>query len=224
MYSNNLKIEKVWRIILAVISCQAVGAAISFTIVDHHHTFLVFWLGGAFGTLPGYLFGLIWQTRAMGQEEDWGFTAILLGFISFILLLGALWLQKHLSFESSELERLAELKELRFDQMDIYENCGRKRLLSITNSDDIDVFTQAVGSAVGHVVEGDHYTDAWFVVLGGKSNREFVLYFKEGMASHVVGAVAYRQGGMVYRSVRFNTPLLRSWAETHLPHSPNRNC
>jgi len=148
MNISNLKLDKVWRIILPVIICQAVGAAISLAIVDHHHTFMVVWVGGAFGTLPGYIVGLIWQLSVVRDEEDWGFTAIFLGFISFFLLIFALSIQKHMTVESSELERLAELKESHFDQIDFYENCGRKRLLSITSSEEIDVFTEAVGSAV----------------------------------------------------------------------------
>jgi hypothetical protein len=133
-------------------------------------------------------------------------------------------MQGRMADETAELESLAELRSLHFNEIDIYENCGRKLLLSISDADEIKVFTDSVGSAAPHIGNHDHYTAAWFVLLRGESPRAFVLYYKEGMEQHVIGSVAFRQGGKVYESVDFKTQMLRSWAERHFPHSPYRNC
>ena len=217
-------VSKLWRIVLAVIIFQSVGAAISLSTIDHHDVFRVIWEGGAFGTLPGFVVGLIWQTHAARGDKGWVLSAALLGFISFVLLIAAILHLRILREETHELELLSGLVDLDFNRIEVYERCGRKRLKTIMNPETIAAFTDAIGKAEGDTVKHYRYTDAWFVALRGGWRWEFLLYFEENTPNHVVGEIVYLQHGRIRTLAHFRTRTLRSWVETHFPRSPHRNC
>ncbi len=71
---------KTWRIIVMVIICQLLGLLVGLVVPLHPEKFLSLWIGGAIGTLPGFIIGTLWYYSS--EDRSKGVPYFTLGFFA----------------------------------------------------------------------------------------------------------------------------------------------
>jgi hypothetical protein len=144
-------LKGIWRIIVAVVLCQLVGCAISLVVSMHHFWFMNLWLGGAAGTLPGFILGVVWQLRSPNSASGWLGITCFLGFIAVAIT--GMTFGVALPLMRSEMENLTAISQLQAESLqliDVFDRYGDKRIARITNPESLAAFASGISDAVGH--------------------------------------------------------------------------
>lgn len=122
-------LKKTWRIILMVIIGQVIGLLIGLVFSLHADKLLSLWIGGAIGTLPGFIVGIIWYFKSQKKNDIPYFTisffaigAILLPIMAFGLL------SDGLEFKSLK-EKIKTINASDIEKIVIYKGYHRKNII-----------------------------------------------------------------------------------------------
>jgi len=210
-------LKSVWRIIVAVLLCQLVGGAISLVISMHHFWFMNLWLGGAAGTLPGFILGVVWQLKSPTSDRGWIGIACVLGLIAIAITGMAFGVA--LPQMRSEMENLTAISQLQAESLqliEVFDRYGDKRIARITNPESLAAFASGVSDAVGHSPNHPRYTESWHVVVEGTTQHQFDLHLNPGFPQSVIGYIVVKSGNTTVYHGTFESKGLRPWVETHL--------
>ena len=207
----------VWRILVSVIVCQLLGSTICLAIGLHHNWFENLWLGSAVGTLPGFLAGLAWQLQSGRETRKWVRVTCFLGFLAFALTAIALGFElPRMQDEMRRLKALPKLKSPSIDHIDVFDQYGHEKILSITDRKSIDGFTHGIADAVGHSPSHPRYSHSWYVILAGVTDLEFELHIGHRFPESVIGYFVVKSGNSTSYHGSFESKGLRSWMDHHL--------
>lgn len=210
-------IRNVWRILAAVAACQLAGGLIGLLVGFHHFWFMNFWLGGALGTVPGFVLGAIWQFRRHPERRGAIGIAVFLGFLSAALLGMAIGVAlPRMSGEMRLLDEMARLQDEPITRIDVFDRYGDKRLLSVTAPDDLAAFARGCSDAVGHSPNHPVYSHSWYVVVEGKPRHEFELHLHPEFPDCVIGYFVTKAGNSTAYYGHFASRGLRPWMQRHL--------
>ena len=210
-------LKSVWRIIIAVALCQLVGSAISIAISPHHFWFMNARIGGAAGTLPGFVLGVVWQLRSSTSDRGWIGLACFLGIITIVITVMAFGSAfPRMQREMRNLDRINQLHNESLQQIEVFDRYGKERITTITDPDALNAFAEGIADAVGHSPNHPRYSDSWYVVVDGTTRHQFVLHLNPRFPKSVIGYFVVKSGNSTSYHGTFESKALRSWVEIQL--------
>jgi len=210
-------LKSVWRIIVAVLLCQLVVGAISLALSMHHSWFMNLWLGGAAGTLPGFVLGVAWQLKSATSIRGWVGMACFLGLLAIAITGMAFGIAlPRMRSEMANLTAISQLQAESLQLIEVFDRYGDKRIAHITDSDSLATFAKGIADAVGHSPNHPRYTESWYVVVDGTTRHEFVLHLNPRFPQSVIGYFVVKSGNTTSYHGTFESKGLRPWVETHL--------
>jgi hypothetical protein len=210
-------LKSVWRIIVAVILCQLVGGAVGLAVSMHHFWFMNLWLGGAAGTLPGFVLGVVWQLKSRPEGRSWVGIAFFFGFLAVAITAMAFGVA--LPQMRSEMANLTVVNQLQAESLqliEVFDRSGDKRIARITDPESVAAFTKGIADAVGHSPNHPRYSRSWYVVVEGTTRHQFELHLNPRFPQSVIGYFVEKAGNTTYYHGTFESKSLRPWVETHL--------
>lgn len=210
-------LKSIWRIIAAVALCQLVGGAVCLTLSLHHFWFMNFWLGGAAGTLPGFVIGVVWQVKSAPSSREWISVACFLGLLAVTITGIALGVElPRMQREMENLKALNQLQDERLQQITVFDRSGKKRMAGFTDPKILSAFATGIADAVGHSPNHPRYTASWYVVVDGTTRHEFELHLNPRFPQSVIGYFVKKSGNSTSYQGTFKSKGLRPWVQTHL--------
>ncbi|QDU48443.1 hypothetical protein [Gimesia panareensis] len=217
-------LKSIWRIIAAVALCQLVGGAVCLAFSPHHFWFMNFWLGGAVGTLPGFVLGVVWQVKSAPSSREWIAVACFLGLLA-VALTGAAFgfVLPRMQREMANLKALNQLQDEQLKQITVFDEFGKKRIAGFTDPKILTTFATGIADAVGHSPNHPRYTASWYVVVDGTTRHEFELHLNPRFPQSVIGYFVKKSGNSTSYHGTFESKGLCPWVEKHLlQHDPNQ--
>jgi hypothetical protein len=217
-------LKGVWRIILAVVVCELLGGLISMAIGFHHFWFMNLWLGGAIGSLPGFVIGAIWQFSGPSGRRGSAGVAWFGGLLALAIAgiaCGVVFplMRMHVT----QLSALAHLRDESIHSIVVFDRYGDTRLVSLSDQKALLAFAEACVDGVGHTPNHPTYSDSWYVVVSGNSRHEFELHLDPKFPSSVIGDFVLKSGNTTTYQGAFESHGLRSWIEKYvMQEGPNR--
>ncbi len=210
-------LKSVWRVLVAVVLCQLVGGAISLVVSMHHFWFMNLWLGGAAGTLPGFVLGVVWQLKSQTPDRGWIGIACFLGFLA-IAITGMAFgvVLPQMRSEMANLTAINQLQAEPLKSIEVFDRYGRERIASITDPDSLSAFAKGMADSVGHSPNHPRYSDSWYVVVEGATRHEFELHLNPRFPQSVIGYFVVKSGNSTSYHGTFESKGLRLWVEIHL--------
>jgi hypothetical protein len=210
-------LKRVWRIVVSVIVCQHIGGAICLFIGFHHFWFKNFFIGGEFGTFPGFIVGFLWQLKSSGDRRKWIGTASFLCLLCVALTIMAFFSDyPRMKDEMRRLESLSQLQNQAFYQIDVFDLHSRKKIMSIADLKSIEAFTKGIADVVGHAPNHPSYSHSWYVALEGPTHQEFELHLNPDFPKSVIGYFVEKSGNSVLSYGSFESKGLRLWIDKYL--------
>ncbi|MBI1372786.1 MAG: hypothetical protein GC159_08505 [Phycisphaera sp.] len=217
---NDLKL--MWRVVACVIVSQLIGGAVGLFVSMHYAAFMNFWLGGAMGTLPGFLVGLAWQFKSVPARRTW---IVPVGFIGLIaVMLTGMVFGFVLPWVRGEMQRLDDLRHLRASdiaQIDVYDcdsdipniHNTETRIASITDSAAIAAFVTGAADVKGYSPNHPRVLHEWYVLITGTSRREYTLQVTSDRRGSITGNFVEVGDDATYMSSHgsFESAGLRAW-------------
>jgi F0F1-type ATP synthase assembly protein I len=210
-------LKSMWRIIAAIAVCQLVGSAIGLVVSIHHFWFMNFWFGGAAGTLPGFVFGVIWQLKSQPRDRRRLEITGLLGFISIAVTAMAFGVVlPQMRSETANLTAINRLQTENLQQIDIFDQYGEKHIACITDQESVATFAKGIADAAGHSPNHPRYSESWYVVVTGTTQHEFKLHLNPRFPQSVIVYCVVKSGNTTSYHGTFESKSLRPWVEAHL--------
>lgn len=211
-------LKRIWRIIAAVALCQLAGGAVCLALSLHHFWFMNFWLGGAAGTLPGFILGVVWQARSSAPpRQEWVGVACFLGLLAVAITGLALGVElPQMQREMANLKVLSQLQDEGLQRISVFDRSGKKRIVGFTDPKILSAFATGIADAVGHSPNQPRYTASWYVVVYGTTRHELELHLNPRFPQSVIGYFVEKSGNSTAYQGTFASRGLRPWVETHL--------
>lgn len=210
-------LKSIWRIILTLFVCQLLGGAVGLAISDHHDSFKRFWIGGAAGSLPGFVLGVLWQLRMSKSNRSWIGIACLVGLLVVgvtVMAFGVILPRARLA--TRNLNELSQLQAETLTQIDVFGRYEEEKIATVTDPEALAAFAKGIADAVGHCPNHPRYTDTWHVVVKGTRCSEYTIHLNPKFPESVIGYIVVRSGDSALYLGTFESRGLRPWVETHL--------
>lgn len=211
-------LRNTWRIIVAVIVCQIIGLSLGFMSNIHPQTFISIWAGGALGTLPGFIIGLVWhfgeqQRRANIPYFTVGFFAlgsIILPIAAFQLLSGGIgYMNLVNSLQSIPPSKIASLN--------VYKGYDQRNSITIEDQKQISLFIEACSDIKDDYVQHNascNPTAEYFVDLNGAIPKNIILEYCQSNVAK--GVFAIREGKSTSFHGKFSSVKLKEWLSIYV--------
>ncbi len=211
-------LKKTWRIIAMVIVGQIVGLCIGLAFSLHPDKFLSLWAGGAIGTLPGFIIGVIWYFKS--QDKNNGIPYLTIGFFaigSLILPIAAIGLlSSGLAFNNLK-EELKSIDPSAIERLVVYKGYRKQNVLEITDTKALYAFADACKD-----IEGDHIQnmqpcktiDRYYIELSGILPKDIILDHCE--TDIATGTFATREGNTTSYHGDFSSKSLKPWLSRYV--------
>jgi hypothetical protein len=215
---NAEDLMKTWRIIVMIIFAQILGLIIGVIFPLNPDRFLSIWTGGAFGTLPGFILGVIWYFKS--QDPKNGIPYFTIGFFaigSVVLPIAAFGLlNSGLEFNNLK-EEIKALDPTVIEKLVVYKGYRKQNILEITDHDALYAFTEACKD-----IEGDHIQntkscrtiDRYYIELNGILPKDIILDHCE--TELATGTFATREGNKTSYHGNFSSKSLKPWLNDYV--------
>ena len=215
---NAEDLMKTWRIIAMVILGQIIGLCFGIIFALHPDKFLSIWTGGAFGTFPGFITGVIWYFKNEDREKGIPyFTLAFFVIASIALPVAALGLfREGLEFTKME-ENIKTIDPAIINKIVVYKGWKRQNIIEITDRNALNEFAYACQD-----IEGDHIQnskpcrtiDRYYVELTGILSKDIILDHCE--TDIATGTFATREGNVTNYYGNFSSKSLKPWLSTYV--------
>lgn len=220
MRANLLSLDdlaRAWRLVIALIACQLVGAVLGVAYNYHHFAFLNLWAGGALGIAPGFVIGAIWHFYRADNPQEASHTFVLVGLICAFIFSVAVF--GEIPRMRSDMKMLATLS--RFDrgpigQIEAFEEDRVTEIVTLSDPESVAAFARSITDAVGHSPSHPRYSHSWYLVIDGQESFEFELHLDPAFPDSVVGDSITRSENSIHYGLTFRSRALRPWVEKHL--------
>ena len=206
-------LRNTWRIILLVIVGQLIGILFGFTIELHAEPFFSLWIGGAFGTLPGFLLGIFWHFSNPERRKAipyftvgvFAIGAIVLPFAAFNLLTGGIGYMKLVS-------NLQALTPSTISSLSIYKGYDNSKILTITDKKQLTSFIESCSDLQNNYTQYNsscNETARYYIGLNGALPKDIILEYCQSNVAK--GVFAIREGKTTSFHGTFTSTGLKKW-------------
>ncbi len=211
-------LKKTWRIIVMVIVGQVVGFCIGIAFSLHPDKFLSLWAGGAIGTLPGFIIGVLWYFKS--QDKNISAPYFTIGFFaigSIALPIAAFGLLSSGLAFNHLMEEIKSLDPSVIEKLVVYKGNRKQAVLELTDTKALYAFTEACRD-----IEGDNIQnlkpcrtiDRYYIELTGILPKDIILNHCE--TDIATGTFATKKGNTTSYYGGFSSTLLKSWLNRYV--------
>jgi hypothetical protein len=211
-------LKKTWRIIVMVIIGQVIGLCTGIVFSLHPDKFLSIWAGGAIGTLPGFIIGVLWYFRS--QNKSNGIPYVTIGFFavgSIALPIAAFGLLSSGMAFNNLMEEIKTIDPSSIEKLVVYKGYRKQNVLELTDIKALYEFAEACRD-----IEGDHIQnmkpcktiDRYYIELTGILPKDIILDHCE--TDIATGTFATREGNTTSYHGDFSSKSLKPWLSKYI--------
>ena len=134
-----------------------------------------------------------------------------------VCILGVFVELPRLQAEMRRLGEVARLPEAEIRQIEVFDEHGRTRLLTLADPAVVTDFAARIADATGSATGKLRVTQTWYLVASGPAARhEFWLRLTPKYPDLVLGYFVRKSGNRFSVQGSFESRALRAWVEAHL--------
>ena len=210
-------IFRIWRLAIAIVLFEIIGGVLGVTVDYYHSWFMNMWIGGALGLLPGFLVGLAWHHLAAPDRARSVYAVWFVGGIGAYIFLAAIF--DAIPRMNEEMRRIADVSQLdtsEITQIEVFDKDGDTLLLSMTDPAVIAEFARSASDAKGYSPNHELYDRSWYLVVSGRTKREYELNVDSKYPEAVIGGFVSKTDNNTCHFGSFISQNLREWVDRNL--------